>query len=75
MAANRDLWAAAYRFYQSHVQELESAQQDQLSAIFEKLARDCCTFAAENGLQGQLFARFLYELIEAGTQDQQGGAG
>lgn len=74
MAANRELWGAAYRFYQSHVKELEAAQQDQLPSVFEKLARDCCVFAAENGGEGQLFARFLYELIEAVTKDQQGGA-
>ena len=72
MAANRELWAAAYRFYQSHVKELEAAQQDQLSAVFEKLARECSIFAAENGPEGQLFARFLYELIEARAQDRQG---
>lgn len=74
MAANRELWAAAYRFYQSHVKEMEGAPQDQLSAIFENLARDCSTFATENGREGQLFARFLYELIEARAKDQQGGA-
>ena len=70
MTADRELWAAAYRLYQNHVKALEGASQDQLSAFFEKLARDCSTFAAENGPQGQLFARFLYELIEARTQDQ-----
>lgn len=74
MAANRELWAAAYRLYQEHAAALEAAPQDQTSAIFEKLARECLDLSRESGREGQLLSAAVYEMLAARAEDQRAEA-
>ena len=73
MASTRELWAAAYRLYQEHAAALEAAPQDQTSAIFEKLAKECLDLSRGNGREGQLLSRAVYEMLAARAEDQRAG--
>ena len=43
---------------------LEAAQQDQLSAVFEKLAGEMSIISNKNGREGQLLSVAVYEMLE-----------